>query len=162
MDPKLSSGKGVGALTHQEAELFLLLFGHLRLLKTLESVLRSLLEIFFQGDIGVGSHFGVSAIHASLGRADVTFATPIHSRCPPLLLNVLLEEPLLKVLLPPVIPIESDCQDGENDVSDEESHEDGASPGVQAFRGDTRAGTPTLRAVAPEPLKGESHFIITQ
>jgi hypothetical protein len=33
---------------------------------------------------------------------------------------------------------------------------------LQAFWGDTRAGTPTLSAVAPESLKGESHFIITQ
>jgi hypothetical protein len=77
-------------------------------------------------------------------------------------LNILLEEPLLKVLLPPVIPIENHCQHGKNDVSDEESHEDGASPGMQAFWGDARAGTPTLRAVPSETLKAESHFIITQ
>ena len=78
------------------------------------------------------------------------------------MLNILLEEPLLEVLLPPVIPIEKYSQYGKYDVSDEESHEDGASPGLQAFWGDTRAGTPTLSAVAPESLKGESHFIITQ
>ena len=77
MDPKYRQGRG--ALTHQEAELLLLLlllFGHFRLLKTLEGVLGPL-EIFFCRDIGLGSNFGVSAIHASLGSANVTSARSV-------------------------------------------------------------------------------------
>ena len=79
--PKWTTGRwilnyhqGGKALTHEEAELFLLLLlllRHLWLLETLESVLRPL-EIF-----GLGSNFGVSAIHASLGSANITSATPI-------------------------------------------------------------------------------------
>ena len=78
MDPKYRQGRGE-ALTHQEAKLLLfllLLFGHFRLLKTIKSVLRPL-EIFFRRDIGLGSNFGVSAIHASLSSANITSARPV-------------------------------------------------------------------------------------
>jgi hypothetical protein len=78
MDPKLSSK---GALTHEEAELLLLLlllWRHFWLPETLEGVLWAL-EIFFQSYIGLGSNFGVSAINTSLGSANITSATPIRS-----------------------------------------------------------------------------------